>query len=66
MCGILSRMLAKDPHNSNLLGFDIVKLYALVHLRRREITEFPYDDYKHFSSDMLDGVFVDLVVRMKK
>ena len=66
MCNILSRMLAVDPHNSNLLGFDLVKLYALVHLRRREVPGFPYDGYKHFSLDMLDGVFVDFVARTLK
>ena len=66
MCSILSRMLAVDPHNSNLLGFDLVKLYAFVPLRRREVPGFPYDDYKPFSTDMLDGVFVDFVARTLK
>ena len=66
MRGMLSRMLAKDPHNSHLLGFNIVKLHALVHLRRREIPGFLYDDYKHLSPDMLDGVFVDFVARSVK
>ena len=64
-CGILSRVLASDPRNSNLLGYDITQLYALVHLRRREVSDFPYSIHQHLTPEKLDDVFIGVLDRMR-